>query len=385
LIKPTKDIGQKIFSYLVERRDKLEQQVENLCHISSRTSDPTGMREVVNRLHKFAKETDLTLTEEYTDDRSVWTWESKTGLDKGILLISHLDIPLGINSPSIAFRRDPEWIYGEGVGSSRAPLVCLQNAIRALRSIRKLRIIPIGLLFYTDEGRECRYSSKLIEKAMAQASEVLILRPGNLENNLVTQRRGWRKYRFVAESKPRRLGKIYKKRGVLRWASDCLDEFSKLTSKEKRIAVATSEFKAEAHPQMLPHRIIAEVFVSYLNIKDAETVENEMKQKIKSKDFKCTLEMISDRPPMKKTKKSDILYRQLKAVADKWEIPLDREFSLSPSVGGLVPSKIPTICGVGPIARDVDTPQEAVLRISLVQRTLLLGQYLATKARKNKK
>jgi hypothetical protein len=34
------------------------------------------------------------------------------------------------------------------------------------------------------------------------------------------------------------------------------------------------------------------------------------------------------------------------------------------------------VCGLGPVARDLGTPQEAVQRISLVQRTLLLADYL---------
>jgi D-alanine-D-alanine ligase len=385
LAKPAKNVEQRVFSYLVERRDKLEQQVEHWCHLSSRTSDPTGMREATQIISKFATEVGLSMVDEYSDDRAVWVWQTKAGMDNGVLLLVHLDVPMDLQAPSVVFRRDPEWLYGEGVGTSRAPIVCMQFALRALRSVRKLRNIPLGLLIYTDEGRECRYSSRLIQAAVAKAKQVLILRPGNLENCVVTQRRGWRKYRFRVEGKPRRLGKTYKKRGVLRWATTCMEDFAKLTSKDKRIAIAASEFKTEAYPQMLPHRAVANVFVSYLNKNDADAAEASMMSVIKTKDFKCTLEVVSERPPLKKSKQTDVLYRQLKGVANQWEIPLDREFSLSPSVGGLVPVKIPTICGIGPVARDVDTPQEGVLRISLMQRTLLMAQYLASKARNDKK
>ncbi|MDF1543674.1 MAG: ATP-grasp domain-containing protein [bacterium] len=378
--KPGKNVDQKLFSYLVERRDRLEKQVEDWCHVSSRTSDPTGMREAKQLIQKFANEVGLLPVEECTDERTVWTWQTKATMAKGVLLVAHMDVPIDLKAPSVAFRRDPEWLYGEGVGSSRAPIVCIQSALRALRSIRKLKNIPLGLLIYTDEGRDCRYSSKLIREAISKADEVLILRPGNLENSIVPQRRGWRKYRFKVSGSPRRLGKIYKKRGVLKWATDCLESFSKLTSKEKRFAVATSDFKTESYPQMLPHRVTADVIVSFLNNKHADELDISMQQSIKTKDYKCTLELVSERPPLKKSKKSAQLYRQLDAVARNWEIPLEKESSLSPSVGGLAPSRIPTICGIGPVARDVDTPQEAVLRISLMQRTLLLAQFLLTRA-----
>ena len=277
LVTPKNNIEQKVFSYLVERRDKLEKQVERWCHLSSRTSDPTGVNQATQRFDKFAKEVGLSIVNELSDDRSVRLWQTKAGMDNGIILIAHLDVPIGLETPQIQFRRDPEWLYGEGVGTSRAPIVCLQYALRALKSVRKLKNIPLGLLVYLDEGRECRHSSNLIEKAVVNAGEVLILRPGNLENNVVTQRRGWRKYRFIVNGAPRRLGKFYKKRGALRWATACLENFSKMTSKEKRIAVGTSEFKTEAYPQMLPHRALGYVFVSYLNKKDAKKYQATLK------------------------------------------------------------------------------------------------------------
>jgi D-alanine-D-alanine ligase len=256
--------------------------------------------------------------------------------------------------------------------------------MRALRSMRRLRSVPFGLLAYTDEGRECRYSENLIRKAATSAAEVIVMRPGNLDNCVITQRRGWRKYHVTVSGDPRRVGKIYKKRGILRWTSGLLDDFAQLTSKQKRIAVATSDLRTESYPQMLPHRTISTVYVSYLNVKDAELVDDLMRKSTKSRDFRTTLELVSDRPPLKRSKKGDALYGRLKDVADQWEIPLNSEFSLSPSAGGLAPIKVPAICGMGPVAKDVDTPQEAVLRISVMQRALLLAQYLSNKARNSR-
>lgn len=69
------------------------------------------------------------------------------------------------------------------------------------------------------------------------------------------------------------------------------------------------------------------------------------------------------------------------STGDEWELPLKREPSVWPSVAELVPAMTPCLCGVGPVARDVSTPQEAVERISLVERTLLLAQFLAEEVR----
>jgi hypothetical protein len=70
------------------------------------------------------------------------------------------------------------------------------------------------------------------------------------------------------------------------------------------------------------------------------------------------------------------LARVLERTAARWEIPLRRESSVWPSVAGVIGKRAACVCGLGPVARDLGTPQEAVQRISLVQRTLLLADYL---------
>jgi D-alanine-D-alanine ligase len=163
---------------------------------------------------------------------------------------------------------------------------------------------------------------------------------------------------------------------VFRWFNSCLDEIAKLSSRENRIAIACSEYKAESYPGLLPHRIISSVLVSYLDKKKADIIEKEIKAILKNKDYRWSLDLISERSPLKKTSKTKKLMKSLEETGSAWEIPVEFEASLYPSAAGLVPSNIPTLCGMGPVAKDLFTPQEAVQRISLMQRTLLLAQFL---------
>jgi hypothetical protein len=106
-----------------------------------------------------------------------------------------------------------------------------------------------------------------------------------------------------------------------------------------------------------------------------------MRALLAKKGPRWELNCISDRPPMKERRATIQLAQKLAQVAGEWEIPLRRESSVWPSVAGLVPAKTACVCGIGPVARDVGTPHEAVQRISLVQRTLLLAQFLAKDGR----
>ena len=154
-----------------------------------------------------------------------------------------------------------------------------------------------------------------------------------------------------------------------------------------RISLSVTDIKTSSFPMLLPHRVTATLVLSYNDAKLAEEIEEQMRKLFKQSTFKWNLERISDRPPMKERRNNLQLSKPLAGVAQNWEIAISQESSVIPSVGGLVPDNIPVICGIGPVARDLYTPQEAVNRISLIQRTLLTAEFLAqdVKSVRNKK
>jgi D-alanine-D-alanine ligase len=371
-----RDPANRVFSYLTQRRDDLERRLREWTGLSSRTSDPLGAREALNRARKLFDDLGMNPLPELTDDRAAWSWETRAGLNKGTLLIAHLDVPGGLAHAATQFRRESEWLYGEGIGSSRAPLVMLEYALRALRRLRRLKSTKLCVLLYTDEGRDARYSAKTIAAAAARASRVLVLRPGNVGDSMIVQRRGQRVYRLRAEGEPVRPGRAGKKPEVLRWTWNHLEAFSRLSSRKERTSVSAVDLEVETVPMLLPHRVSARLLVTYPERALAEDLEQKMRSILTKGGIRWELELISDRPPMKERRGGQRLLRSLIQVAGRWEIPLKRESSVWPSVAGLVPARTACLCGVGPVARDLGTPQEAVQRISLIQRTLLLAQFL---------
>jgi D-alanine-D-alanine ligase len=381
LERGTLDPAKQVFSFITQRRDHLEKRLKDWTALSSHTIDPIGIQEAVRRADRLFRELGMTRNETLTDERSAWIWETRSGLDDGILLVGHLDIPVNENIPSQMFRREPERLYGEGIGSSRAPLVTLEFALRALRSIRQLRKQRLGVLLYTDEGWDARYSAEIIRKAAARAGSVLVLSPGHRDHAIITARRGQRKLRFRAEEEPHRPGRASRKPEVLRWVWNQLETMSRLSSRKERISVSALDVQTEALPQRLPHRVSARLLVTSPDRAVADTIESRMRSSVARGGVRWELELISDRPAMQDREANGDLLGALEAVARSWEIPVDRESSATPSVAGLVPESTPCLCGLGPVARDLGTPQESVQRISLVQRTLLLAQFLLERGR----
>jgi D-alanine-D-alanine ligase len=376
-ITPSRDGSEKVFGYLTSQRDDIERQVQHWTTIRSRTADIVGMQAAQKELDEHLCEMGMKGVPHLTDSRVAWTWESAAGLAGGTLLVGHLDVPLETEVPAQMFHRDPEWLYGEGIGASRAPLVAMLFAMRALRAARQLRHVPLGVLYYCDEGRDCRYSAETITKAAALAKNVLVLRPGNVSDRVVTMRRGQRRYRLLAEGVALRLGQQTRKPEVLRWMFKKLEDCAKLTSRKDRIAVSTIDLQTTHMPMLLPHQVAATLLVSYPDESIGDEVEQKIRGVLDGKEMRWKLESISTRPPMQERRANSHLLKAIEAVAAKWEIPLSRESSVWPSVAGLVPASTGVLCGMGPVARNLYTPEESVQRISLVQRTLLLAEFLS--------
>ena len=348
--------------------------------VSSRSGDSVGILTAADELSTVFEELNLRPVREFTDRRHTFCWETRAGMEDGILLIGHVDVPLNPNLAFEAFRSDPEFLYGEGVGSSRAPLAMLKYSLKALKQVDRLDQLKLGILYYGDEGRNCVDSEDTIRKACLLAKHVMVLRPGNAPDRIITSRRGQRNYRLIVEGEPKRLGAKGRKPDLLRVLYNKLDQLSKLSIRKERMAVSAVDIKTEAHPGMIPHRAVVQIQMSYPTQAKGTYLENQLKTILSGGDLVWKLAKQSDRPPMGERKINQRLLNRLLRIAETWDIPLTRESSLMPSVAGLVPGSIPVLCGIGPVAHNLYTSREAIERISLVQRTLLLSEFLLESA-----
>ncbi len=372
-----KDTNGQILQYVTQNREGLERRLRDWVQLSSTTNDPVGIEHAVARTTRMLEGLGLKPVKDLTDGPEVWTWATSGWREGGTLLIAHLDTPIDTAVAVQPYRRDPEWVYGEGIGSSRAPLVIMEYALRAMRRIRKLSRTPLAVLLYTDEGRSALHSTQLIREAAARAKRVIVLGPVDAAGDLVTNRRGARRYRLSVEGEPVRPGQRTRRVPVLRWTWGKLDEMTQMTSSKARLAVEVLDIEPERHPMMAPHRVSATIMVSYFNVEDAERVERQMKEILGNRGRRWKLTQTSDRPPMKERAQGLRLVKAIEDVSRELQLPVGHHSSAWPSVAGLVPAKTGCVCGFGPVCRDRGTAKEAVQRVSLVQRALLLAAFLA--------
>ncbi len=363
--------------FLTERRDRIEKRLAELVGFSSRTADPIGTQMLIENLDSQYCDMGLRPVRELSDEHAFRTWESVKGMDNGTLFLIPIDVSLGEHVPFQAFRRDPEWLYGEGIGTSRGPLVMLEFALRALRYQKRLRQKRVGLLVYADEGQACRYSREKIVAAASRAKQVVVLGPGSPSGKVITRRRGLRVYQLVVEGKPQAFREVTKKTDVVRWVCNRIEALSELSSRKDRLGVYAVDLETTRFSRLLPHRVRAKVLISYPDRHVADAVFQKVRDLFGKGGLSAQLHLLSDRPPMPERKGNQQLLEKIEDAASTWEIPLGVETSASPSVAGLVPDTTAVICGLAPITNELYTPHEAVQRTSLLQHTLLLAQFLS--------
>lgn len=370
-----------IFRYHTKNRDKMEEELKLWTNLPSWTDDAVGLSTVVRRFEERLAKLGLKPVEEFTNGRSAWTWQTKTGLNYGTLLVVPVDVPRDRGGYPVPFRKDPEWLYGEGIGSSRAGIVCILQTLEALRSIKKLHTSNIGVFIYSDEGRGMRYSSSFLRKAASTARQVLVLQPGFKEGKVVDQRRGSRKFSILVEGGSIRIGSKANQPDVLTWFLQKTDKIMALSQPEKKLSVAVQEINSERHSMLLPHRVRATLYVTYLNSALADSTEKQIEEIFTgdAKGVNVYIEKLEDRPPMLKNKNKNPIIANLKTLCEEWKLPFGVETSLLPSAAGGVPAKISVVCGIGPACKDLFTPNEAVHRGELLQRVLLLTLLLLIK------
>ncbi|WP_096199837.1 M20/M25/M40 family metallo-hydrolase [Bacillus sp. FJAT-45350] len=368
---------QALISSITQNRDKIEADLKKWTNISSWTEDPVGLSTVRRRLDDRLKQLGLELMEDYTNGRSAWTWQSKAGFKDGTLVVIPIDIPGERNGFPIPYRKEQEWIYGEGVASSRGGLVTVLSALQALDEQQLLSDKKVGVFFYSDEGRGMRYSSATLRKAAKEARQVIVLQPGFTGGKIADQRRGSKQYSIIVEGDPMRIGIESNQTDVLSYFIQKAEKLKKISSRNKKITVAVQDVRSQRYSVLLPHRVQATVAVTYLDEKLANEAEKQIREAFTSKSsgMQTYVETLVERPPLVRKSNNSVI-PQLKNLSEKWNLPFGTESSLLSTAAGEIPSSVPVVCGFAPASKNLYTPNEAIHRSELIQRSLLLGLFL---------
>lgn len=373
--------GKAVFNYLTSNRDRMEEELKGWTNLTSWSDDPVGLSAAVRRLDTRLSRLGLEQAEEFTNMRSAWTWKTLIDFKHTTLLVLPVDVPRERGKYPVPFRRDPEWLSGEGIASSRAGIICLLQTLEALEALNQLEKARVSVFLYADEGRGMRYSAPLLKKAASAARQVIVLQPGYRGGKVVDQRRGLRKFSILVEGASRRIG-FEGSQGTgkdpLSWLLGKTQGLFQLDQPEEKLSVVVQDIRTEGFSVLLPHRVCATIYVTFLEPEKADQAEGQLHQLLQPEEpgLQVYIEKLEERPSLLRSPRSQPLLDKLQALSEKWRLPFGVESSLLPSAAGAIPGNVPVICGFGPASRGLYTPGEAIHRGELLQRALLLSLFL---------
>ena len=363
-------------AFVTQRRERIERGVREWVELSSRHGDPVGLRRAADRAGNLFEELAMVPIPDLARPPTVTAWQTQAGLDGGTLFVAALDTPRTAPALAQPFRRDPERLHGEAVGQ-RAALVSLEYALRSLRNIRRLRRLPLGVVLCTDRTRGAPDSAEAVRAAAARAARVLVLEPSVSADSVVMRRRGNRRYTLTVTGDSILPVQTSRRQATTRWTIGRLERIAQLTSRKRAVSVSILDLSTEGHALHLPHRVTAGLLATYRDPEQADELHREIRAILGRGGCRWELTMDWDLPPMAETAGSGELLEALNGAGGAHGVEFRRETSSVASLAGLVAGTTPCVCGVGPAAHDRGTPGESIERIGLIERTVVLAEFLA--------
>jgi D-alanine-D-alanine ligase len=289
-----------------------------------------------------------------------------------VLFLTHLD-------NSVPFKRHVYYsqkghkLFGTGIWDSKGGIAVLIAALRALRFMRVLRKMKIGIVLVTDENLQGRISGDAVLEISSMAKNVIGISGASTESSVITSRSGAAVYNcqmnLVNAKDAIDVAKANSKFTRL------LTKLAKLSNEEEGVIVSPREVKINSNISNLFSHGEAVLSVRFNKPEQAEIYDNKIQhlvKKVKSDKFQMQISGAIRRNPMVKNKEIEKIYQKVKKIADQIDVRILEEHRWSSSNICFVDPKKPKIDGLGPIGDVSKENEEYILQHSLIDRATLL-------------
>ncbi len=293
-----------------------------------------------------------------------------------VLFLSHLDNEVPFTR-QVQYRETEHKLYGTAIWESKGGLAVLIGALRALRFVRLMRKIRIGILLTTDNTLQSRITKDTIIEISNRAKAVIGLSGASLKGSVITSRSGAAVYDCQMN-----LVNADKEEDVAE-ANACfnhlLASLAKLSSESNRAVVTLREVRMKSSVANLFAHGEAQLSVRFNDSGQAAVLDHKIYQLVKrTKCGKSRFHVSGKirRPPMPRTSEVADLYIRVRDVSKKLDIRTVEEHRWSSSDICLVSQGKSMIDGLGPIGDAPHDDEEYILRHSILDRSVLLASLL---------
>ncbi len=372
----------RIRTFLSGRQGRTEKMLEKMVNINTHTRNVEGVNKlgsmVASRLARLGFSQQVFPR---VETGNILFFSNTRDKHYHVLLLSHLD-------SSIPFRKQRSCriaqhrIHGTDVWEYKGGLAVMISALQALRFVRKLPRIKIGILLAADSQLGGRGAEEYIRRFSRRAGAVIGLKGGGLKGTAVTSRSGAARYSCQmnledgvnADDVARSVGKF----------SRILNRWAKLTDESTGVIVTPCDVEINANvSDRIAHgeAILSVRFNDPGLITGIDRKIRKMVQKANRAKFRLQIEGGLKRPPLIKNEPGDRLWEKIKSIAGKRDIRLLEEHRWSSADICFVQEARGVIDGMGPVGAEHKEGGEYILAHSLIERATLLALSLCELSR----
>ncbi len=291
-----------------------------------------------------------------------------------ILLLSHLDTWYD-NRDFTPFHATGNKLFGSGIAESKGGLLTAVSALQALRFVKRLSKVKCDILLISDDSLGGKFSKKLVRDTSNRAKHVVDLKWGIPDGGIVTSCSGVTRYA---------IDMVYihkhddKNADVIPEMCKKIAAWRKISAKSADGRIVISNFAARTSFGRAPDYGRLALESRYARKSQGARYDSEIRKAAKSKNaIKLDTHVVQQamRDPVEKTELNDKFYRNVLELAEQAEIKLEQKHRFATSSICDVTDR-PVIGSMGPIGKDQRTPNEHILRDSIVDRALLLAMVI---------
>jgi D-alanine-D-alanine ligase len=364
----------RIRAFLRSSQANIEKMLYQMVNINSYVRNVKGVNNIGNIVMKYLAPIGFKLQViPQVEVGNILYFNNGEGHDIDVLLLGHLDESTPL-AEHIYLQESEQKLFGSGIWRYKGGLAVMVAALQALRFIRALKKIRVGILLTTDDSLQGKFAQPHVRQISRNAKYVIGLKGASLDGSVITSRSGAAVY-----SCDMNLIKTDKAEDVA-WAmgffANVIYSLTQLTDTANGLVV--SPWKSDMRSNITDHSAHGEVRLSVrFNNPDQVAVIDKKIKKIIPKKYLKILDFQYEggirRPPMERSEKVDKLWQVFKKIAEKLDIRLLEEHRWGSADICFVDKNKPLIDGLGPVGDKSLNKTEFILRHSLLERAALLA------------
>jgi D-alanine-D-alanine ligase len=379
LEKPLEDSSKlslsiRVRSFLRSNQVNIEKMLRQMVNVNSYVRNVKGVNSVGNVVGKYLAPLGFKMQViPQVEVGNILYFSSSEDWEVDVLLLGHLDDAAQLAEQTY-FMESELKLFGTGIWVHKGGLAVMVAALQALRFVRLLKKIRVGVLLTTDDTLQGKFAQPHVVQACLHARYVIGLHGASPPGKVITSRSGAAVYSL--QMNLIKTGKAEEAAHAMGLFARLINSLTELTDTGRGLVVSPS--KAEMKSNITDHSAHGDVRLSvrFNKPEHVELIDRRIK-KIIPKKYQKMLDFQFEggirRPPMEKNEAVENLWKTIKQIAEKLDVRLLEEHRWSSADICFVNGGTPVIDGLGPVGERQLNNSEYILRRSLMERAALLA------------